>query len=248
MAAEAQPTNGSNGAAIPEDRIVVARKLTKVYDSGEVEVRALRGVNLDVKRGEMVAVMGPSGCGKTTLLNCLSSIDEFSGGEVWIAGHRLSKMGDNEKTDFRALKMGFIFQNYNLLPVLKSVENVELPLLVRGENPKVARQRALDVLAAVGLNQEAMKKPAELSGGQQQRVSIARALVNEPDIVFGDEPTGNLDSETTREVIDLMKRLHREKHLTFVIVTHDSTVGNSTERVLMMRNGQILKSFKPSGM
>ncbi len=248
MAAEAQPTNGSNGAAIPEDRIVVARKLTKVYDSGEVEVRALRGVNLDVKRGEMVAVMGPSGCGKTTLLNCLSSIDDFSGGEVWIAGHRLSKMGDNEKTDFRALKMGFIFQNYNLLPVLKSVENVELPLLVRGENPKVARQKALDVLAAVGLHEEGNKKPAELSGGQQQRVSIARALVNEPDIVFGDEPTGNLDSETTREVIDLMKRLHKEKHLTFVIVTHDSTVGNSTERVLMMRNGQILKSFKPSGM
>ncbi len=247
MAAEAQPTNGSNGAALTEDRIVVARKLTKVYDSGEVEVRALRGVNLDVKRGEMVAVMGPSGCGKTTLLNCLSSIDEFSGGEVWIAGHRLSKMDDNEKTDFRALKMGFIFQNYNLLPVLRSVENVELPLLVRGENPKVARQKALDVLTAVGLHDEAMKKPAELSGGQQQRVSIARALVNDPDIVFGDEPTGNLDSETTREVIDLMKRLHREKHLTFIIVTHDSTVGNSTERVLMMRNGLILKSFKPSG-
>ena len=247
MAVEAQPNNGSNGAVPGDDRIVVARKLTKIYDTGEIEVRALRGVNLDVRRGEMVAVMGPSGCGKTTLLNCLSSIDEFNGGEVWIAGHRLSKMGDNEKTDFRALKMGFIFQNYNLLPVLKSVENVELPLLVRGENPKVARQKALDVLAAVGLHEEAMKKPAELSGGQQQRVSIARALVNDPDIVFGDEPTGNLDSETTREVIYLMKRLHREKHLTFIIVSHDSTVGNSTERVLVMRNGQILKSFKPAG-
>ena len=248
MAAEAQPENGSNGEALADGRIVVARKLTKVYDSGEVEVRALRGVNLDVRRGEMVAVMGPSGCGKTTLLNCLSSIDEFTAGEVWIAGHRLSKMNDNEKTDFRALKMGFIFQNYNLLPVLRSVENVELPLLVRGEKPKVARQKALDVLSAVGLNEEAMKKPAELSGGQQQRVSIARALVNEPDIVFGDEPTGNLDSETTREVIDLMKQLHREKHLTFVIVTHDSTVGNSAERVLVMRNGQILKSFRPAGV
>ena len=249
MAADAVPENGSNGAAGPkEDRIVVARKLAKVYDTGEIEVRALRGVNLDVRRGEMVAVMGPSGCGKTTLLNCLSSIDDFSGGEVWIAGHRLSKMSDNEKTDFRALKMGFIFQNYNLLPVLRCVENVELPLLVRGENPKVARQKALAILSAVGLDEEATKKPAELSGGQQQRVSIARALVNDPDIVFGDEPTGNLDSETTREVLDVLKQLHREKHLTFVLVTHDSNVGNATERVLVMRNGQILKSFKPTGV
>jgi ABC-type lipoprotein export system ATPase subunit len=249
MAVEALPETGSNGTPSRKDeRIVVARKLVKTYDTGEIEVHALRGVNLDVHRGEMVAVMGPSGCGKTTLLNCLSSIDEISAGEVWIAGRRISQMSDNEKTDFRAMKMGFIFQNYNLLPVLRSVENVELPLLVRGENPKVARKKALDILAAVGLEEEATKKPAELSGGQQQRVSIARALVNDPDIVFGDEPTGNLDSETTGEVIDLMKRLHREKHLTFIIVTHDSTVGNSTERVLMMRNGQILKSFKPAGL
>lgn len=250
MATEAVATNGTKGSAPPkaDDRIVVARKLTKVYDSGEIEVRALRGVNLDVRKGEMVAVMGPSGCGKTTLLNCLSSIDEFNEGEVWIAGRRISNMSDNEKTDFRAMKMGFIFQNYNLLPVLKSVENVELPLLVRGDDPKTARKKALAALDAVGLDKEAMKKPAELSGGQQQRVSIARALVNEPDIVFGDEPTGNLDSETTREVIDLMKRLHKEKRLTFILVTHDSTVGNSTERVVLMRNGQILKSFKPTGM
>ncbi|HEY7587856.1 MAG TPA: ABC transporter ATP-binding protein [Thermoplasmata archaeon] len=249
MVVEARPNNGSNDVAPAnrDDRIVVARKLTKIYDSGEIEVRALRGVNLDVRRGEMMAVMGPSGCGKTTLLNCLSGIDEFSGGEVWVAGKRLSRMGDNEKTDFRAMKMGFIFQNYNLLPVLKSVENVELPLLVRGDDPKEVRKKALAALEAVGLHEEAMKKPAELSGGQQQRVSIARALVNEPDIVFGDEPTGNLDSETTQEVIELMKRLHREKHLTFILVTHDSTVGNSTERVVLMRNGQILKSFRPAG-
>ncbi len=249
MAAQSAPGNGSDGAEGPkDDRIVVARKLSKVYDTGEVEVKALRGLDLDVRKGEMVSVMGPSGCGKTTLLNCLSSIDDFTGGEVWIAGHRLSRMNDNEKTDFRALKMGFIFQNYNLLPVLRSVENVELPLLVRGENPKVARQKAIDILHAVGLDEEARKKPAELSGGQQQRVSIARALVNDPDIVFGDEPTGNLDSETTREVLEVMKRLHKEKHLTFIIVTHDSTVGNSTERVLVMRNGLILKSFRPAGM
>ena len=250
MAAHASPNNGSDGsaAAKADGRIVVARKLTKIYDGGEIEVRALRGVDLDVRQGEMLAVMGPSGCGKTTLLNCLSGIDEFNGGEVWISGHRLSTMNDNAKTDFRALKMGFIFQNYNLLPVLRSVENVELPLLVRGEDPKVARKRAFEAMAAVGLDKEGMKRPAELSGGQQQRVAIARALVNEPDIVFGDEPTGNLDSETTGEIIELMRRLHREKRLTFIIVTHDSTVGNSAERVVLMRNGSILKSFRPSGI
>jgi len=156
-------------------------------------------------------------------------------------------MKDNEKTDFRAQSIGFVFQAYNLLPVLTTVENVELPLLVRGDDPKPARQKASSALGTVGLGDKAMKKPAELSGGEQQRVAIARSLVNEPDIVFADEPTGNLDSETTRDVIDLMKKLHREKGLTFVIVTHDATVGNATQRVVMMRNGVILKSFQPTG-
>ena len=229
-----------------EDRIVIARHLVKTYDSGGVEVHALRGLNLDVRKGEMVAIMGPSGCGKTTLLNCLSGIDDFTSGEVWIAGQRLSHLNDNAKTDFRAMKMGFIFQNYNLLPVLRTVENVELPLLVRGVEPKAARQRAIDAIAAVGLGEVPLKKPAELSGGQQQRIAIARALVNEPDIVFADEPTGNLDTETSRDVVDLMKRLHREKGLTFIIVTHDAAVGNQTQRVIMMRNGVILKSFRPT--
>jgi len=249
MATESISAHGSASAAKPErveDRIVVARRLVKTYDSGELEVHALRGLDLDIKKGEMVAVMGPSGCGKTTLLNCLSGIDDFSSGEVWIAGQRLSTLSDNAKTDFRAMKMGFIFQNYNLLPVLRSVENVELPLLVRGDDPKGARRRAREALAAVGLDNEATKKPAELSGGQQQRVAIARALVNEPDIVFADEPTGNLDSETSHEVVELMKRLHQEKGLTFIVVTHDSAVGNQMQRVILMRNGTILKSFRPT--
>ena len=239
-------TAGTVATTRAENRSLIARKLVKTYDSGEVEVHALRGLNLDIHRGEMVAIMGPSGCGKTTLLNCLSGIDDFTSGEVWIAGKPLSRMGDNEKTDFRAMRMEFIFQNYNLLPVLRVVENVELPLLVRGDDPKGARRKALAALAAVGLEKEAPKKPAELSGGQQQRVAIARALVNEPDVVFADEPTGNLDSETTAEVIDLMRRLHQEKGLTFVIVTHDSAVGNRTQRVILMRNGLILKSFQPT--
>src|SRR5205807_1401494 len=146
-----------------EDRIVIARRLVKTYDSGGVEVHALRGLDLDIRKGEMVAIMGPSGCGKTTLLNCLSGIDDFTSGEVWIAGQRLSTLGDNAKTDFRAMKMGFIFQNYNLLPVLRTAENVELPLLVRGVDPKAARQRALAAIAAVGLKDVPLKKPAELS-------------------------------------------------------------------------------------
>src|SRR6184192_4097760 len=228
------------------DVIIEARDVVKTYDTGRLQVEALRGVDLTINRGEMVAIMGPSGCGKTTLLNCLSGLDDFTSGEVWIAGQRLSTLGDNAKTDFRAMKMGFIFQNYNLLPVLRTVENVELPLLVRGVDPKAARQRALAAIAAVGLKDVPMKKPAELSGGQQQRIAIARALVNEPDIVFADEPTGNLDSETSQEVVDLMKRLHREKGLTFIIVTHDTSVGNQTQRVILMRNGGILKSFRPT--
>src|SRR2546427_12524197 len=168
----------------PEDRIVVARRVVKPYDSGGGAVQALRGLDLDVRKGEMVAVMGPSGCGKTTLLNCLSGIDDFTSGEVWIAGQRLSTLSDNGKTDFRAMKMGFIFQNYNLLPVLKSVENVELPLLVRGDDPKEARQKALDALAAVGLDQVAIEKPAGLSGGQHQRVAPPRGLATERHALF----------------------------------------------------------------
>ena len=235
-----------NQGAPAGNNIVVAKGLTKIYDTGEVQVNALRGVDLVVKRGEMMAVMGPSGCGKTTLLNCLSGIDDFNSGEVWIAGKPISKMSDNEKTDFRAMKMGFIFQSYNLLPVLKVVENVELPCLVRGDHPRESREKALEVLEAVGLKGEGPKKPAELSGGQQQRVAIARSLVNAPDVVFADEPTGNLDSEITNEVIALMKQLHKEKGITFVIVTHDSTVGDSTERVVLMRDGVITKSFIPA--
>ena len=234
-------------AAPTDGGIVVARGVTKVYETGDITVPALRGVDLSVRKGEMVAIMGPSGCGKTTLLNVLSGIDEMTAGEVWIAGRPLSEMSDNAKTDFRAMRMGFIFQSYNLLPVLRAGENVELPLLVRGDDPKPARAKALAALEAVGLGGMAMKKPAELSGGEQQRVAVARSLVNDPDIVFADEPTGNLDSETTAEVIELMKKLHREKGLTFVIVTHDGTVGNATERVVLMRNGAITKSFKPTG-
>ena len=230
---------------VPMVRAVDAQK---VYNSGAVEVHALRGVTLEIPRGEMVAIMGPSGCGKTTLLNCFSGLDDLTSGDVLIEGVSLASMDDDAKSRYRSRRMGFVFQSYNLLPVLTTVENVELPLLVAKVPAKGARARARTLLKAVELEGWEDHRPTQLSAGQQQRVAIARALVNDPAIVWADEPTGNLDSETTHEVLDVMKRLHKEKGLTFIIVTHDSTVGNSTERVILMRNGQILKSYKPAGM
>ena len=166
--------------------IIEAKALKKTYDTGKVKVEALRGVDLVVKEGEMVAVMGPSGCGKTTLLNCMSGLDDLSGGEVYVRGEPLSKMSDRVRTRYRAEKIGFVFQAYNLLPVLTSAENVELPLLLAGKTQKEARKAALEALASVGLEEWQSHKPSELSGGQQQRVTIARSLVNKPEIVFGD--------------------------------------------------------------
>lgn len=227
--------------------IAVARSLVKVYETGAVRVEALRGVDLEVRKGEMLAVVGPSGCGKTTLLNCLSSIDDVTEGEVIIAGRRLSDVSDREKSDFRAEKIGFVFQAYNLIPVLRVVENVELPLLILGADPREARRRALETLEAVGLEKEASRRPSELSGGQQQRVAIARALVNTPEIVFADEPTGNLDSETTQEVVGLLKRLNKEFGQTFVLVTHDPNVARIADRIVAMRSGRIEKEYRPTG-
>jgi len=225
------------------DGIVVAKELRKTYDSGKVKVEALKGVHFSVKEGEMVAVMGPSGCGKTTLLNCLSGLDDLSGGEVYIRGKPLSAMNDRERTAYRAQKIGFIFQAYNLLPVLTSVENVELPLLLAGKSPKDARKGALEALKAVGLEDWQHHKPSELSGGQQQRVTIARSLVNKPEIVFGDEPTGNLDSESSKDVMELLRKLNKENKQTFIIVTHDYTVGRMADRIVMMKDGLIEKEF-----
>lgn len=226
--------------------IVVAEGVTKTYDTGKIKVEALRGVNFTVKEGEMIAVMGPSGCGKTTLLNCLSGLDDLTDGQVRIRDRLLTDMTDRERTRYRAEKMGFIFQAYNLLPVLTAVENVELPLLLSGTSPGKARKRALASLAAVGLEEWRAHKPAELSGGQQQRVTIARSLVNDPEIVFGDEPTGNLDSEYSKEIMGLLRRLNKQNKQTFIIVTHDYNVGRVADRIVMMRDGVIEKDFAPA--
>jgi putative ABC transport system ATP-binding protein len=189
----------------------------------------------------MVAIMGPSGSGKTTLLNCLSGLDAIDSGEVRIEGVALSAMSDRERTDYRARRMGFVFQFYNLMPVLTAVENVELPLLVARVASREARARALEALELVGLGNWAGHVPDELSGGQRQRVTIARALVNDPAIVWADEPTGDLDSENAEEIVALMRRLNVERGLTFLIVTHDIGVGRATDRIVRMVDGQIVE-------
>ena len=222
-----------------DDHIIQAIDLHKTYHTGTVAVLALRGVGLTVRRGEMVAIMGPSGCGKTTLLNCLSGLDTADGGEITIEGVSLSTLSDRERTDYRARRMGFVFQFYNLLPVLSAVENVELPLLVAGVRPKQARTRALEALAQVGLAERAQHRPSALSGGERQRTTIARALVNRPAIVWADEPTGDLDSETAGEVMDLLVRLNAEAELTFILVTHDRGVGERCGRIVHMRDGLV---------
>jgi len=221
--------------------IVEARSIVKTYDTGAVRVDALRGVDLTLERGEMAAIMGPSGCGKTTLLNCLSGLDAVDAGEVVIEGTSLGTMSDRERTDYRARHMGFVFQFYNLMPVLTAVENVELPLLLARVGAKPARQKALDALELVGVADRAGHVPDALSGGERQRVTIARSLVNDPAIVWADEPTGDLDSENAQEIVALMRRLNVERGLSFLIVTHDIAVGRKTDRIIRMLDGVVVE-------
>jgi putative ABC transport system ATP-binding protein len=228
-------------ARAPRTPIVEARSVDKRYDTGQLSVHALRDVTFSVGAGEMVAIMGPSGSGKTTLLNCLSGLDSIDTGEVMIEGTALSAMSDRERTDHRARRMGFVFQFYNLMPVLTAVENVELPLLVARVPAKRARAMALEALEMVGLAERGTHLPEELSGGQRQRATIARALVNSPAIVWADEPTGDLDSENAAEIVALMRKLNVERGLTFLIVTHDISVGRATDRIVRMLDGEIVE-------
>jgi ABC-type lipoprotein export system ATPase subunit len=226
---------------VDHDLIVEASDVRKTYDTGSVRVDALQGIELLVARGEMVAIMGPSGCGKTTLLNCVSGLDSLDGGDVRIEGRSLGSMSDHERTDYRARRMGFVFQFYNLMPVLTAVENVELPLLVARVSMREARKRALAALALVGLEDRAKHVPDELSGGQRQRVTIARALVNDPAIVWADEPTGDLDSDGAEETVSLMRGLNAQRGLTFVVVTHDIAVGHRMDRIIRMIDGRVVE-------
>jgi putative ABC transport system ATP-binding protein len=225
--------------------MIECRDIVKTYDTGTAKIQALKGIDFAVNQGEMVAVMGPSGCGKTTLLNCLSGLDKVDTGTIFLEGQDLARMSDRKRTDYRARRMGFVFQVFNLLPVLNAVENVELPLLVSGAKPKIAREKAMNALAKVSLEKWATHRPAELSGGQRQRVTVARSIVNDPAIIWADEPTGALDSSTAQEIIDLMIDLNKRSNLTFVIVTHDPGVGAQCDRIVRMIDGEIVGQEVP---
>lgn len=222
------------------DPILSARGVFKSYRTGTHDVKALRGIDLDIRPGELVMVMGPSGNGKTTLLNCLSGLDDIDAGTVTVDGKDLFAMSDGDRTRQRAQRMGFIFQSFNLIPVLSAAENVELPLLVNRVAPRVARERAREMLARVGLADRASHRPGELSGGEQQRVAVARALVAEPALVWADEPTGALDSKTAGGIVELLREVNAAGQ-TLVVVTHDEDVGRSGLRLVQMCDGLIVR-------
>ena len=219
--------------------IISATNVQKIYKTGQLEVQALRGVDIHVEEGEMIAIMGPSGCGKTPLLNCLSGIDSINNGEITIGDRPIHQLSDDELSDFRSKFMGFVFQTYNLLPVLTARENVELPLLISGYSQRDAKDKAMQSLETVNLADWGGHRPTELSGGQQQRVAIARALVNDPSIVWADEPTGNLDSQNESEIMGLITHLNKNNGQTFVLVTHSDSVGARADRIIYMRDGLI---------
>lgn len=217
--------------------VIEVEGVTKVYHMGETEVHALRGVDLLVERGEIMSIMGPSGSGKSTLMAILGCLDTPTSGLYMLAGRDVSRLNDDQLAEIRGDQIGFVFQTFNLLPRATALENVELPLLYTGAARR--RQRAQEALEAVGLGHRARHRPTELSGGERQRVAMARALVNEPAIVLADEPTGNLDSRTGEEVLEVLTMLHRERGLTLVMVTHDPQVAARTERIVYLLDGRI---------
>ena len=230
----------NNKTMQPQKDILKITNLNKRYNEGKSnEVHALRGVDLTVKKGDMMAIMGASGCGKTTLLNMIGNLDRRSSGQIIIDGVDTSKLSDSEKTAFRRDKIGFIFQLFNLFPFLSAVENVETPLLLRGLTSGLAREQAKMILRELGMGDRLYHLPRELSGGQQQRVAIARALINQPAIILGDEPTGDLDSSTSADVMDLFRRINRVNQQTLILVTHSRWIAEKCDYIVHMSDGQI---------
>ena len=219
--------------------MIIMENVWKIYKLGRVEFPALRGLSLKIRKGEMISVMGPSGSGKSTFLHIAGTLDRPTSGKVIINGQDTTEMSDAELTRIRNNTIGFVFQTFNLIPRLTAMENVELPLIVRGMRKDDRRKLAIQALSLVGLEEKIMNKPTELSGGEQQRVAIARAIVGRPEILLADEPTGNLDSRNSRLVVDILKNINEELGTTIVIVTHNPEVANSCQRVIKIRDGVV---------
>lgn len=219
--------------------LIVLQDVTKVYSLGQVQVTALAGVSLEVNPGELVAIMGPSGSGKSTLMNILGCLDQPTSGRYLLGGTDISRLSDDDLAVIRNRKIGFVFQSFNLLPRLRAVEQVELPMVYAGVPRSARRRRAVELLELVGLGDRLDHRPTQLSGGQQQRVAIARALANDPSLILADEPTGNLDSRSSAEILAVLQRLNRERGVTVIIVTHELDVARHTRRIIHMRDGLI---------
>ncbi len=226
--------------------VIVTQDLVKQYKMGNTVVNALNGVNVSIDRGEIVSIMGTSGSGKSTMLNQLGAIDTPTSGKIYIDGKDITKMNDKKRTNLRRKKVGFIFQFFNLIPILSAQENVELPMKLLGISGKKRKRRSEQLLDLVGLSDRAHHMPDQLSGGQQQRVSIARAFANQPEIVFADEATGDLDSDTSKNVMGVMTEICKQTNATLVIVTHDPMVGNMAERILHMKDGLVIGEERTS--
>ena len=225
-------------ADVPRDAIIVVRNMKREYVMGSETVRALRGVDFTIRRNEFVAIMGPSGSGKSTLMNLIGCLDSPSEGEYWLNGHRVSELGDDELARIRNREIGFVFQTFNLLPRASALQNVELPMIYAGFSAKERRKAAEDALARVGLQERMAHRPNELSGGQRQRVAIARALVNNPSIILADEPTGNLDSKTSEEILQLFEHLYEDGQ-TIILVTHEHDIAAHARRQVHLKDGMI---------
>lgn len=225
------------------NKVIIMKSVSKVYATGKNTYRALNGVNLEIDTGEFVAIVGPSGAGKSTIMNIIGCLDTLSEGEYYLDGTSIGNMNDNQLADIRNRKIGFIFQNYNLINKLNILENVELPLIYMGVSPKEARERAIEALKKLGLEGHLKHKPTELSGGQMQRVAIARAIVTKPEIILADEPTGALDTKTGEEVLNILKQLNREGN-TIILITHDMNIAKNAKRIVTVRDGEIVSDSK----